>query len=54
MGYYEAMKVLRSSEDFYDLAWSYLERAKQENIRYAEIFFDPQAHTSRGVELARS
>lgn len=52
VGYYEAMKVLRSSEDFYDLAWSYLERAKQENIRYTEIFFDPQAHTSRGVEFS--
>ncbi len=49
--YYDAMSVLVKPQDFYDLAWSYLERAASENIRYAEIFFDPQAHTSRGVEF---
>ena len=49
--YYDAMSVLITPEDFYDLAWAYLERAALENIRYAEIFFDPQAHTSRGVEF---
>jgi adenine deaminase len=47
--YYEGMDVLRSAADFYDLAWAYLERAQAEGVRYAEIFFDPQAHTSRGV-----
>jgi adenine deaminase len=47
--YYEGMDVLRSAADFYDLAWAYLERAYGEGVRYAEIFFDPQAHTSRGV-----
>ncbi len=47
--YYDAMSVLKTSQDFYDLAWAYLERAHAENVRYAEIFFDPQAHTSRGV-----
>lgn len=47
--YYQAMAVLQTPQDFYDLAWSYLERAASENVRYAEIFFDPQAHTSRGV-----
>jgi adenine deaminase len=47
--YYEGMDVLRSAADFYDLAWAYLERAYAEGVRYAEIFFDPQAHTSRGV-----
>lgn len=47
--YYDAMLVLQTPQDFYDLAWSYLERAASENVRYAEIFFDPQAHTSRGV-----
>ena len=51
VGYYEAMSVLRTPKDFYDLAWAYLQRAQRENIRYAEIFFDPQAHTSRGVEF---
>jgi adenine deaminase len=49
--YYDAMAVLLRAQDFYDLAWAYLERASSENVRYAEIFFDPQAHTSRGVEF---
>ncbi len=47
--YYEGMDVLRTSADFYDLACAYLQRAHQEGVRYAEIFFDPQAHTSRGI-----
>lgn len=47
--YYEGMKVLRTEPDFYDLAMAYLRKAAEQNVRYAEIFFDPQAHTSRGV-----
>ncbi|MFF4987784.1 adenosine deaminase [Streptosporangium saharense] len=47
--YYEGMEVLRTEPDFYDLAMAYLRRAASQNVRYAEIFFDPQAHTSRGV-----
>jgi adenine deaminase len=47
--YYEGMEVLRTAADFHDLAWAYLLRAHGEGVRYAEIFFDPQAHTSRGV-----
>jgi adenosine deaminase len=47
--YYEGMDVLRTAADFYDLAWAYLQRAHDDGVRYAEIFFDPQAHTSRGV-----
>ena len=47
--YYEGMDVLRTAADFHDLAWAYLQRAHRERVRYAEIFFDPQAHTSRGV-----
>jgi adenosine deaminase len=49
--YYDAMSVLRTPQDFYDLAWAYLEKAAAANIRYVEMFFDPQAHTSRGVEF---
>ena len=49
--YYDAMSVLVDAQDFFDLARAYLERAAAENVRYAEIFFDPQAHTSRGVEF---
>lgn len=47
--YYDAMSVLQTPRDFHDLAFAYLQRAASENVRYAEIFFDPQAHTSRGV-----
>ena len=47
--YYEGMSVLLTEADFYDLAWAYLTKAQEQNVRYAEIFFDPQAHTSRGV-----
>lgn len=47
--YYEGTRVLVQEEDFFELTRSYLERAARENIRHAEIFFDPQAHTRRGV-----
>ncbi|HEY9678124.1 MAG TPA: adenosine deaminase [Drouetiella sp.] len=47
--YYQCMNVLRTEEDFAELANSYFERASKQNVVHAEIFFDPQAHTSRGV-----
>jgi adenosine deaminase len=49
--YYELMAVLRTEQDFADLAAAYLTRAAAQGVRHAEIFFDPQAHTSRGVAL---
>jgi adenosine deaminase len=49
--YYAGTGVLRTEEDFFDLAFAYLTKAAAENIRHAEIFFDPQAHTARGVPL---
>src|SRR4051794_36533214 len=49
VGYYESMQVLLTEPDFYELAYAYLTKAAAQNVRYAEIFFDPQAHTSRGV-----
>ncbi|SDO87978.1 adenosine deaminase [Streptomyces sp. cf386] len=49
--YYELMAVLRTEQDFADLANAYLARAAAQGVRHAEIFFDPQAHTKRGVEL---
>jgi adenosine deaminase len=49
VGYYESMSVLREEQDFYDLAMAYFRKASSENVIYAEVFFDPQAHTSRGV-----
>lgn len=47
--YYPAMEVLQTEEDFYDLGMAYLKRAAANHVRHVEIFFDPQAHTSRGV-----
>ena len=47
--YYEGMRVLVHEEDFYDLTLAYLEKAASQGVRHAEIFFDPQAHTGRGV-----
>ena len=49
--YYAAMDVLRTEADFYQLTWNYLSKARSQNTVYAEVFFDPQAHTSRGVEF---
>lgn len=49
--YYEGMKVLIDERDFYELTWNYLQRASSQGVRHAEIFFDPQAHTDRGVAL---
>ncbi|MEU3269718.1 adenosine deaminase [Saccharomonospora sp. NPDC006951] len=49
--YYGLMDVLRTAEDFRDLTTAYLDRARQDGIRHAEIFFDPQAHLRRGVPL---
>lgn len=47
--YYEGMSVLLEEEDFRDMTRAYLERAVAENVRHTEMFFDPQAHTERGV-----
>ncbi len=47
--YYEGMSVLVTEQDFFDLCYAYLKKAHSQNVRYAEIFFDPQPHTGRGV-----
>ncbi|HEY5350655.1 MAG TPA: hypothetical protein VIJ64_13005, partial [Candidatus Lustribacter sp.] len=47
--YYAGMRVLRTERDYYELTHAYLERAFGQGVRHAEIFFDPQAHTARGV-----
>lgn len=49
--YYGSMAVLLDEDDFYDLAMDYFRKAASTNVRYAEVFFDPQAHTRRGVPL---
>lgn len=47
--YYQGMNVLRTEQDFHDLTWAYLQRAKADNVVHVEMFYDPQAHTGRGV-----
>ena len=50
--YYAATSVLLKEQDFYDLTWAYLLKAKENNIVHTEVMFDPQAHTSRGVPFS--
>ncbi len=50
--YYQGMSVLIAEQDFYDLAFAYLQRARADNVRHVEMFFDPQGHTSRGIPFA--
>ena len=47
--YYAAAQVLVTEQDFYDLAWAYLQKAQSQNVVHAEIMFDPQTHTERGI-----
>jgi len=49
--YYEGAKVLIKEQDFFDLTWAYILKCKEDNIVHAEIFFDPQTHTDRGVDF---
>jgi adenosine deaminase len=50
--YYVGMNVLITERDFYDLTMAYLKRARADNVRHVEIFFDPQGHTDRGIAFA--
>lgn len=50
--YYAGCEVLQTERDFHDLTAAYLRRAHEQGVRHAEIFFDPQTHTARGIELA--
>ncbi|MEF7612683.1 adenosine deaminase [Aquincola sp. MAHUQ-54] len=47
--YYAGASVLLKEEDFFDMAMAYFHRAKADNVVHAELFFDPQTHTDRGV-----
>jgi len=50
--YYRGMSVLQQERDFYELTDAYLRRAQADNVRHAELFFDPQGHTARGIPFA--
>ncbi|MFA6954484.1 MAG: adenosine deaminase [Thermoanaerobaculia bacterium] len=47
--YYEGAGVLQRREDFAEMAMAYFRRAASQGLQHAEIFFDPQTHTSRGI-----
>ena len=49
--YYAGASVLLKQQDFFDMAFAYLERAAADHVVHAEIFFDPQTHTDRGVPI---
>ncbi|MCE4556520.1 adenosine deaminase [Pelomonas cellulosilytica] len=49
--YYAGASVLLQEQDFYDMAWAYFEKAAQDHVVHAELFFDPQTHTARGVSV---
>jgi adenosine deaminase len=49
--YYAGASVLLTEQDFYDMTRAYLVRAHQDHVRHAELFFDPQTHTARGVPM---
>ncbi len=50
--YYAGAAVLQTEQDFHDLTMAYVRRALADNVRHAELFFDPQTHTVRGVPMA--
>jgi len=47
--YYRGANVLQTEQDFYDLGWAYFLKARSQNVRHTELFFDPQSHTDRGI-----
>ena len=49
--YYAGASVLLTEQDFHDMAWAYFERAHADRVIHAELFFDPQTHTERGVDI---
>ena len=49
--YYQGSNVLIKQQDFFDLTWAYMLKCREESIVHAEIFFDPQTHTDRGIEF---
>ena len=50
--YYAGAGVLLKEQDFYDLTWAYLKKVHAQNVIHTEIFFDPQTHTSRGIDIS--
>ncbi|MBQ0958294.1 adenosine deaminase [Ideonella sp. 4Y11] len=49
--YYAGASVLLHEQDFFDMAWAYFQKAAADHVVHAELFFDPQTHTERGVDI---
>jgi adenosine deaminase len=49
--YYAGASVLITESDFDAMAWAYFERAARDNVVHCEVFFDPQTHTARGIDM---
>ncbi|EJS42008.1 aah1p [Saccharomyces arboricola H-6] len=49
--YYTGTNVLIKEQDFFDLAWAYFQKAHKQGLVHAEVFYDPQSHTSRGISI---
>lgn len=49
--YYTGAKVLQTEQDFFELTQAYLQKASMQNVKHAELFFDPQTHTGRGIAM---
>src|SRR5450830_242108 len=49
--YYAGANVLRTEQDFHDMTAAYIKQARADQVRHAEIFFDPQTHTERGIPI---
>ena len=49
--YYLGMSVLIAEQDFHDLTWAYLQKVHADGLTHVEMFFDPQAHTDRGIKF---
>ena len=50
--YYEGARVLITENDFYEMTLAYLQKVQQQHVLHAEIFFDPQTHTTRGIPFS--
>ena len=50
--YYIGTNVLINEQDFFDLAWAYFEKVHKQGLHHAEVFYDPQSHTSRGISIS--
>lgn len=51
--YYQSAAVLVNEQDFYDLTWAYLLKCQEQGVVHTELFFDPQTHTERGIEIGK-